>query len=37
MAMRAGAALGNMQEAWWVPVIDITNDEGVTIPWMVNR
>ena len=37
MAMRAGAALGNMQEAWWVPVIDITNDEGATIPWMVNR
>ena len=37
MAMRAGAALGNMQEAWWVPVIDITNDEGTTIPWMVNR
>ncbi|MAR80829.1 MAG: oxidoreductase [Acidimicrobiaceae bacterium] len=37
MAMRAGAALGNMQEAWWVPVIDITNDEGETIPWMVNR
>ena len=37
IAMRAGAALGNMQEAWWVPVIDITNDEGATIPWMVNR
>ena len=37
MAMRAGAALGNMQEAWWVPVIDITNDEGAAIPWMVNR
>ena len=37
MSMRAGAALGNMQEAWWVPVIDITDDEGNYIPWMVNR
>lgn len=37
MAMRAGAQLGNMQEAWWVPVIDVDNDEGETIPWMVNR
>ncbi len=36
MAMRIGAALGNMQEAWWVPVIDVTADDG-TIPWMVNR
>jgi succinate dehydrogenase/fumarate reductase flavoprotein subunit len=37
MAMRAGAALGNMQEAWWVPVIDVTDAAGRTIPWMVNR
>lgn len=37
MAMRVGAALGNMQEAWWVPVIDVEDDTGVTIPWMVNR
>ena len=37
MAMRAGAALGNMQEAWWVPVIDITDTDGSEIPWMVNR
>jgi len=37
MSMRIGAALGNMQEAWWVPVIDVTNDEGREIPWMVNR
>ncbi len=37
MAMRVGASLGNMQEAWWVPVIDVTDDAGATIPWMVNR
>lgn len=37
MAMRIGAALGNMQEAWWVPVIDVTDERGETIPWMVNR
>ncbi|HJM27523.1 MAG: FAD-dependent oxidoreductase [Acidimicrobiales bacterium] len=37
MAMRAGAALGNMQEAWWVPVIDITDEDENLIPWMVNR
>lgn len=37
MAMRVGAALGNMQEAWWVPVIDVENEAGETIPWMVNR
>jgi 3-oxosteroid 1-dehydrogenase len=37
MAMRVGASLGNMQEAWWVPVIDVADDAGQTIPWMVNR
>ncbi len=37
MAMRVGAALGNMQEAWWVPVVDITDQHGTQIPWMVNR
>jgi succinate dehydrogenase/fumarate reductase flavoprotein subunit len=37
MAMRTGASLGNMQEAWWVPVIDVTDDAGRPIPWMVNR
>ena len=26
MAMRAGAALGNMPQAWWVPVIEIPGD-----------
>ncbi|MEO1059909.1 MAG: FAD-dependent oxidoreductase [Actinomycetota bacterium] len=37
MAMRAGASIGNMQEAWWVPTIDVPDDRGETIPWMVNR
>jgi 3-oxosteroid 1-dehydrogenase len=40
MAMRAGAALGNMSEAWWVPIIDVPGtqpgDEGL-ISWMINR
>ncbi|MER7274641.1 FAD-dependent oxidoreductase [Dactylosporangium sp. NPDC000244] len=26
MAMRAGAALGNMAEAWWVPIVQIPGD-----------
>ncbi|MCC5577491.1 FAD-dependent oxidoreductase [Microtetraspora sp. AC03309] len=26
MAMRAGAALGNMTEAWWVPIVQIPGD-----------
>ena len=37
MAMRVGASIGNMQEAWWVPTIDVPDAEGQTIPWMVNR
>ena len=37
MAMKVGASIGNMQEAWWVPVIDVPDDDGQTIPWMVNR
>ena len=37
MAMRAGASIGNMQEAWWVPTIDVPNDDGETFAWMVNR
>ncbi len=37
MAMRAGAALGNMQEAWWVPTFDVPNADGETIPWLANR
>src|SRR5690606_3026964 len=36
MAMRIGAALGNMREAWWLPVIDVVTAEGETIPWMVS-
>ena len=35
--MRVGASIGNMQEAWWVPTIDVPDDQGETIPWMVNR
>ncbi len=40
MAMRAGASIGNMREAWWVPVIDVPDpgrDDGTTFAWMVNR
>jgi succinate dehydrogenase/fumarate reductase flavoprotein subunit len=37
MAMRVGASMGTMQEAWWVPVIDVDDETGATIPWMVNR
>jgi len=28
MAMRAGAALGNMSEAWWVPVIRVPDQQA---------
>ncbi|MFM2070003.1 MAG: hypothetical protein RLZZ623_266, partial [Actinomycetota bacterium] len=37
MAMRAGASLGTMREAWWVPVIDVPDAAGETFAWMVNR
>ena len=37
MAMRAGASIGNMQEAWWVPIMDVDDDRGATISWLVNR
>ncbi len=37
MAMRAGASLGNMSEAWWVPIMDVTDDHGETRLWLVNR
>jgi 3-oxosteroid 1-dehydrogenase len=30
MAMRLGARLGNMREAWWVPVIALPRPEGAT-------
>ena len=35
MAMRVGAALGNMREAWWVPVIDVPVG-GQMAAWQVN-
>lgn len=35
MAMKAGAALGNMREAWWVPIIDVPVG-GRTAGWQVN-
>ncbi|MFN0093723.1 MAG: FAD-dependent oxidoreductase [Dehalococcoidia bacterium] len=28
MAMKAGASLGNMREAWWVPTTDVPKAEG---------
>jgi len=34
MAMRAGAMLGNMREAWWMPVAEVPHEEistGVTL------
>ncbi len=37
MAMRAGASIGNMQEAWWVPIMDVPDKEGETFSWLVNR
>ena len=37
MAMRIGAALGNMREAWWVPIMDVNDDDGPPFPWLVNR
>lgn len=36
MAMRVGAALGNMREAWWVPVIDVPVEGKGTVAWQVN-
>jgi succinate dehydrogenase/fumarate reductase flavoprotein subunit len=37
MAMRAGAQIGNMQEAWWVPIMDVDDGDGDTYSWLVNR
>jgi len=37
MAMRAGASLGNMSEAWWTACIDVPDETGAMFPWMVNR
>jgi succinate dehydrogenase/fumarate reductase flavoprotein subunit len=36
MAMRLGAALGNMREAWWVPTIDVEVEGWGTVTWQVN-
>lgn len=36
MAMRLGAALGNMREAWWVPMIDVERPGRGTVAWQVN-
>jgi 3-oxosteroid 1-dehydrogenase len=35
MAMRVGAALGNMREAWWVPIIDVPVGDRMA-GWQVN-
>lgn len=36
MAMRIGAGLANMREAWWVPTMDVPDADGVMGPWQVN-
>ncbi|WP_448624256.1 FAD-dependent oxidoreductase [Geodermatophilus sp. URMC 64] len=36
MAMRLGAGLGNMREAWWVPIIDVPMPDGTLAGWQVN-
>ncbi len=36
MAMRLGVALGNMREAWWVPMIDVEVPGWGTVMWQVN-
>ena len=37
LAMRAGASIANMQEAWWVPIMDVPDDDGELFSWLVNR
>jgi 3-oxosteroid 1-dehydrogenase len=37
MAMRIGAALGNMREAWWVPIMDVADEGQAPKSWLVNR
>ncbi len=37
MAMRAGAAIANMREAWWVPMIDVGGPDGQPLAWLANR
>jgi 3-oxosteroid 1-dehydrogenase len=36
MAMRIGADLGNMREAWWVPIIDVPIEGKGIVAWQVN-
>ncbi len=36
MAMRIGADLNNMREAWWVPTIDVVHPVAGVVPWQVN-
>jgi 3-oxosteroid 1-dehydrogenase len=36
MAMRAGASLGCMPEAWWVPTIEVPMAGFGTVAWQVN-
>jgi 3-oxosteroid 1-dehydrogenase len=36
MAMRAGAALGNMREAWWTPVVEVADADGVPLRYPVS-
>lgn len=36
MAMRVGAALRDMREAWWVPTIDVDVPGRGRVPWQVN-
>ncbi|WP_116997222.1 FAD-dependent oxidoreductase [Desertimonas flava] len=37
MAMRVGAALGNMREAWWVPTVDVPDPDEpeTTFPYLI--
>jgi hypothetical protein len=37
MAMRVGASLGTMREAWWVPVILVPDETGASTPALVLR
>jgi 3-oxosteroid 1-dehydrogenase len=36
MAMRLGADLGTMREAWWVPMIDVDVEGHGRVAWQVN-
>jgi hypothetical protein len=36
MAMRVGADLTDMREAWWVPTIEVDVDGWGRVPWQVN-